>query len=77
VSKAGSAVERAEKELKAFRKVSTAAGETVKVSVSIPVKNLAYYDAKSSKWVVEPGEYKILAGSSSGDIKETIEVTVK
>jgi beta-glucosidase len=77
VSKVGSLGGRADKELKAFKKVSTASGGTVTVSVSIPVKNLAYYDTEKSKWIVEPGEYKILAGSSSGDIKETLAVTVK
>jgi len=76
VSKPSSAVERAEKELKAFKKVNIAAGETTSVSVSIPVKDLAYYDVKTKSWVVEPGKYKLLAGTSSRDIEQsgTIEV---
>lgn len=76
VSKDGSAVERPEKELKAFKKVLIPAGQTANVTVSIPVKNLAYYDVKTSKWVVEPGKYKLLAGSSSRDIKETETINV-
>jgi beta-glucosidase len=76
ISKPNSAVERAEKELKAFKKVMMAAGETVDVSMNIPVKDLAYYDVKTSKWIVEPGRYKLLAGTSSRDIKQTIIITV-
>jgi beta-glucosidase len=52
VSKEGSVVERADKELKAFKKVNIAVGETATVTLSIPVKDLAYYDVKTRKWVV-------------------------
>lgn len=76
ISKEGSAVERAEKELKAFKKIKIAAGETANVTLSIPVKDLAYYDANGKKWVVEPGKYKLLAGTSSKDIEQTSVITV-
>jgi beta-glucosidase len=76
VSKTGSVVERPEKELKAFKKVMITSGATANVSLTVPVKDLAYYDVKTSKWVVEPGKYKILAGTSSRDIKETATITV-
>ncbi len=76
VSKTGSVVERAEKELKAFKKIMVAPGATANVTLSIPVKDLAYYDVKTSKWVVEKGKYKLLAGTSSRDIKETATITV-
>ncbi len=77
VTKSGSKVERAEKELKAFKKVSIAAGETASVTLNIPVKDLAYWDDKTSKWVVEPGKYKLLAGTSSRDISESGTITVE
>jgi beta-glucosidase len=76
VSKAGSVVERAEKELKAFKKLLIAPGETANVSLNIPIQDLAYYDIKTAKWVVEPGKYKLLAGTSSRDIKGTCEITI-
>lgn len=76
VSKSGSAVERAEKELKAFKKVLVPAGQEVTVSLSIPVKDLAYFNEKTMKWVVEPGKYKLLAGTSSRDIKESGVISV-
>jgi beta-glucosidase len=77
VSKNGSTVERAEKELKAFKKVKIGAGETTSVTLSIPVKDLAYYDEKTSKWIVEPGKYKLLAGTSSRDIRQSGSITVE
>ncbi|MGZ3778846.1 MAG: glycoside hydrolase family 3 C-terminal domain-containing protein, partial [Mucilaginibacter sp.] len=76
VSKTGSTVERPEKELKSFKKVMIAPGQTADVSLTIPVKDLAYYDVKTSRWVVEPGKYKILAGASSKDIKGSASITV-
>lgn len=77
ISKTGSVVDRADKELKAFKKVSIVADETASVTLNIPVKDLAYYDVKTSKWVVEPGKYKILVGTSSRDIAQTAEVMVE
>jgi beta-glucosidase len=76
ISKTGSKIERAEKELKAFKKVKIAVGETTDVALGIPVKDLAYYDVKTGKWIVEPGKYKLLAGTSSRDIKETATITI-
>ena len=76
ISKQGSSVERAEKELKAFKKIRVAAGETASVTLTVPVKDLAYYNVKGKRWVVEPGKYKLLTGTSSRDIEQTREITV-
>ena len=61
-------------ELKAFKKVMVPAGKEVAVTLSVPVKSLAYYDEAKSKWVVEPGSYNLMVGKSSRDIeaKESI-----
>ena len=32
------------------------------MSLTVPVKDLAYDDVKTSKWVVEPGKYKNTGG---------------
>jgi beta-glucosidase len=76
ISKPVSAVERADKELKAFKKINIAAGETANITLTIPVKDLAYYDVSTKSWVVEPGEYKLLAGSSSRDIEQSSTIVV-
>jgi beta-glucosidase len=77
VSKPNSKVDRADKELKAFTKVLVNKGGNSEVKLSIPVKDLAYYDTKTSKWIVEPGIYKILVGSSSAQINQTASITIQ
>jgi beta-glucosidase len=61
-----SRVERAPKELKAFRRVGLKPGETKTVQVDIPVKDLAYYDEQSG-WTVEPTSYSLIVGQHSLD----------
>ncbi len=69
VGKVKSAVVRAPKELKAFRKVALAAGEQTAVTLEVPVRELAYYDAESRSWRVEKGDYTVWAGNSSRDVQ--------
>jgi beta-glucosidase len=76
VTKDGSKVDRADKELKAFKKVLVPAGKEVIVTLNLNVNDLAYYDETANKWVVEPGRYKLQAGSSSKDIRGMANITV-
>jgi beta-glucosidase len=48
----------------------------VTVTVTIPVKDLAYYNEQSRQWIVEPGRYILLAGTSSRDIKATEAISI-
>jgi beta-glucosidase len=66
VAAPASRVERAPKELKAFRRIGLKPGETKTVQVDIPVKDLAYYDEQSG-WTVEPTSYTLIAGQHSLD----------
>jgi len=71
-----SRVERAPKELKAFRRIGLKPGETKTVTVDIPVKDLAYYDEQSG-WTVEPTRYTLIVGQHSLDDKALrAEVTI-
>ncbi|GAB2979594.1 glycoside hydrolase family 3 C-terminal domain-containing protein [Mucilaginibacter puniceus] len=76
VTKDGSKVERADKELKAFKKVMVEAGKEVIVKLELDVNDLAYYDEAVNNWVVEPGRYKLQAGSSSKDIRSLVNITI-
>ncbi|PWT90892.1 MAG: glycosyl hydrolase, partial [Blastocatellia bacterium] len=62
-------VERPVKELKAFEKVMLKPGQTKMVRMQLNERSFAFYDPVQKKWVVEPGEFKILIGSSSRDIR--------
>ncbi len=64
-----SSVFKAEKELMAFRKVGLQPGETATVTFTLDRRAFAYYDVGAHDWVVEPGDYHILVGTSSRDIR--------
>ena len=62
-------VTRPVKELKAFEKVFVKAGEEKTVSVSVPLKDLGYYNTMLHEWVTEDGAYIVSVGASSQDIR--------
>ncbi|MDB5010632.1 MAG: bglB 3, partial [Mucilaginibacter sp.] len=76
VSKLNSKAGEPEKVLKAFKKVSVIPGNAEQVSLNFNSNDLAYFDDKQHKWIVEPGEYKILVGESSRDIRQTAVINV-
>ena len=61
-----SSVTRPVKELKGFAKIALPPGETKTVSLAITPAALAFWDV-NMKYVVEPGDFEILVGSSSRD----------
>ena len=75
VSMKGGKVYRPEKELKGFAKVGLKSGESKKVSISYDDKTVRYFNTKTGKWEVEGGEYTVMVGSSSADIKLTAKVS--
>ncbi len=66
------------KELKAFAKTAELQPdkETV-VTMTVKAADLASYDETISAWVTDAGEYKLLIGASSQDIKATLNINVK
>jgi beta-glucosidase len=68
VSYPGSRVERAVRELKGFQRVSLRPGETRMVGMDLDVRDLAYWDAGTSSFVVEPLTYTVSVGDSSRDL---------
>ena len=63
-----SSVVRPVKELKGFKKIKLEPGESKQVSFEIGTKELKMLD-KDLDWLVEPGEFEIMVGSSSEDIR--------
>lgn len=57
-------VTRPVKELKGFKKISLAAGETQTVSFTITPELLSFYDANMN-WIIEPGDFEIMVGTAS------------
>lgn len=60
---------RPDKELKGFAKISLAPGETRTVEIVLEEDAFAYYVPHLERFAVETGEFEILAGASSGDIR--------
>lgn len=68
-------IARPVKELKGFERIHLAAGESKTVTFTIGADQLSFYNADLKK-VVEPGEFDIMVGSNSRDVKKA-RLTVK
>lgn len=64
-----SSVKRPEKELKGFEKIALNPGESKEVTFTLKQDAFSFFDEKNMKWVNEPGDFDLLAGSSSTDIR--------
>lgn len=71
-----SSVTRPVKELKGFRKICLGPGESGKVEFTITPGDLALLD-QNMKWIVEPGKFSVMIGSSSEDIRLRGEIEVR
>jgi beta-glucosidase len=72
-----SALVRPPKELKAFAKIELKPNENILVEFSLDQRAFSYYDDKKAAWVVDPGEFEILIGASSRDIRLRAMVRLK
>jgi len=70
-----SEVTRPVKELKGFKRITLKSGEKKTVTFILSIVQLSFYN-KDMKYVVEPGIIKVMAGSSSEDIRLTGEFEI-
>lgn len=68
-------ISRPVKELKGFQRIHLAAGESKEVSFDITPDMLKFYNA-NLKHVIEPGDFQIMIGTNSKDVK-TLKLNVK
>lgn len=76
VSRPESKVERPAIELKGFKRLTVAAGETQDVTIAIPLDHLRHWNETRHDWEVEPGRAIIRIGSSSADLPLEVEVKI-
>lgn len=62
--------------LKGFEKVKIPAGKTKTVKIPILIKDIGLWNSRM-KYVVEPGNFTVLVGSSSEDIRGNVTFTVQ
>jgi beta-glucosidase len=72
-----SSLVRPEKELKGFAKVTLAPGERQTVTIGLDFRSFAFYHPAYRRWIAETGEFDILVGSSSADIRLCGTVTLQ
>lgn len=77
VSDVESTIYRPAKELRAFAKTFLEPGEEKEVSLTLSKRAFAYYNVNIHDWHVESGEFGILVGASSRDIRLEGKVTVE
>ena len=71
-----SSVIRPEKELKGFVKTALKAGESKRVSLKLNARSFAFYSTSLDKWYVENGDFEILIGVSSKDIRLSDKIVI-
>ncbi|WP_394841862.1 glycoside hydrolase family 3 C-terminal domain-containing protein [Pendulispora brunnea] len=72
-----SRVAQPQQRLRTFQRVQLAPGETKSVTLSLSVRDLAFWDVSRSKAVVESGDYDLLVGASATDIRSTVSIAVQ
>ena len=72
-----SSLPRPPKELKGFAKVALKPGQSETVNFTLDERSLAYYDPHKKAWVAEPGEFELLVGASSRDIRLKAKFTLE
>lgn len=71
-----SSVPRPPKELKGFIKGVLKPGETKTVSILLNEDAFSFYDVNTKKFIMEPGEFEILIGASSREIRLKVKVKI-
>ncbi|MCM1365280.1 MAG: glycoside hydrolase family 3 C-terminal domain-containing protein [Faecalibacterium sp.] len=72
-----STIYRPEKELREFTKVYLEPGEEKEIELKLSKRAFAFFNVNTHDWCVESGEFDILVGASSRDIKLSATVTVE
>ena len=72
-----SSVARPDKELKAFKKIHLEAGRSKMVAFELDERAFKFYDIKKKEWIIEPGDFDILIGTSSQDIVLGERITIE
>lgn len=72
-----SSLPRPLKELKGFKKIDLAPGQTMDVTFTITPDDLKFFDDTRHEWIAEPGKFKALVGASSADIRSSAQFSYK
>ena len=65
-----------EKKLVAFGRTLVKPGEEAVLKLEIPMDRLSYWDVENQRFTVEAGEFELLIGASSEDIRQTVKFRI-
>jgi beta-glucosidase len=71
-----SAVPQPKLALCGFARVHLKHGKSGNVTIEVPTERLRYWDTEKRQYVVEPGDYEILVGAASDDIRLKLPMTI-
>jgi len=71
ISDTQSYIKRPIKELKGFTKVHLQPKQSKTITFVVDKYAISYFDEDKSSWIAEKGEFKLLVGSSSAEIKSS------
>lgn len=77
VSRKSETVFRPDRELRGFRKIALDRGESRRVRLEFDERTFRYYNVSKNAWDTEAGEYRILIGASSADIRASAAITIE
>jgi len=72
-----SEIERPEKELKRFKRITLEPGERIVTKIPFNRSDFAFFNENTNLWKVEPGLYDIMIGTSAGNIKLRKRIEIK
>jgi beta-glucosidase len=70
-------VPRPIKQLRGFQRVTVPAGQTKTVALTLNYSQLAYWNATTSAFTVQPGTVHLMVGGSSVDKRSEADLTVQ
>ncbi len=69
-------VTRPVKQLRGFQKLFLKKGESREIAMELGIEDLKFYN-RAMKWTYEPGDFKVMVGPNSRDVKEAMFTLVK
>ena len=72
-----SAVSQPKLALCGFTRIPLAPGQAAHMTVDIPAERFRYWDTVKKQYVVEPGDYELLIGAASDDIRLRVPAKIK
>ncbi|MGD0098052.1 MAG: glycoside hydrolase family 3 C-terminal domain-containing protein [Terracidiphilus sp.] len=76
ISDPSAKVNRPERELKGFQKVSLIPGEMKHITMELDSRAFSYWDTAGHKWTIDPGKFVIRVGDSSEDTPISANLTL-